>query len=324
MGKGEMNTMIEVMKPGFYTTVQDLGRWGYQAWGVSVAGALDPFAHSIANLLVGNSEGGAGLEITLLGPTLKFHQETVFAITGAELSPRLNGEAISNWTSHSAPSGSTLSFTGVKSGARAYLAVSGGIDVAPVLGSRSTYILGRFGGLEGRALKSQDRLPLGLFRKEAKNLVGKFFPKNLRPPYKRNPLLRVVLGPFEDFFSEEGIRIFLSTEYAVTLQSDRMGYRLQGESIKRQKPQELISCGLANGTLQVPPNGQPIVLLADRQSVGGYPVIATVITADLPLIAQCAPGDKIRFSAVSLDEARDAYWKLWKGIKNFSSVVMNG
>jgi len=145
--------MIEVIKAGLFTTVQDNGRWGYQGYGVGVAGAMDNFALSAANFLVGNAEGAAGLEMTLLGPTLKFHQETILAITGADLDPQLKGESIPNWTCHFAPSGSTLSFGGKKKGVRAYLAVGGGIGVPPLMGSRSTYLLGHFGGLEGRALK---------------------------------------------------------------------------------------------------------------------------------------------------------------------------
>jgi len=309
--------MIEVIKPGFFAAVQDLGRWGYQGYGVGIAGALDAFALSAANLLVGNPEGEAGLEITLLGPTLKFHRQTLFAITGADLSPRLDGNVVSNWTCHLALPGSILSFKGVKSGVRAYLSVSGGIEVPPIMGSKSTYLLGGFGGFEGRALKSRDRLPFGPSTAEAGKLIGRVFPEKFRPPYRKNPSLRAVMGPFENFFSEEGVALFLSAEYNVTRHSDRMGYRLQGEPIRRQKAQELISCGLANGTIQVPPNGQPIILLADRQTIGGYPIIATLITADLPLIAQCAPGDRVRFAAVSLDEAREACLKLWSILKQF-------
>jgi len=309
--------MIEVIKPGIFTTIQDKGRWGYQSYGVGIAGALDPFALSAANLLVGNPEEAAGLELTLLGPTIKFHQETIFAIAGADLGPKLDGEKIQNWTCHHAPVGSTLSFAGRKSEVRSYLAVSGGIDVPPVMGSRSTYLIAHFGGLEGRTLKSQDRLPISSTSPGAKKFIGKFLPEKFRPPYAKNPTLRVVLGPFADFFSEEGIRAFFSTEYMITPNSDRMGYRLQGEAIKRQKPSELISCGLANGTIQVPPNGQPIILLADRQTIGGYPIIATMIQADLPLVAQCLPGDRLRFSAVSVDEAREVYLKLWGNLKTF-------
>jgi len=309
--------MIEVIKPGFFTTVQDHGRWGYQCYGVGIAGAIDAFALAAANLLVGNPGGAAGLEMTLIGPTLKFHRETVFALAGADLSSRLDGSPISNWTCHLAPAGSVLSFTRRVSGLRAYLAVSGGIDVPAIMGSRSTYLLGHFGGLEGRALKSQDLLSLGPPAAFSQNLAGRFIPENLRPIYPKNPTLRVVPGPFAEFFSEEGIKVFYSTEYKITPQSDRMGYRLQGEPIKRQKPEELITCGLANGTIQVPPNGQPIVLLVDRQTIGGYPIIATMIHADLPLIAQCIPGDNLRFSAVSTDEAREAYIKLWGDLKNF-------
>ena len=151
-----------------------------------------------------------------------------------------------------------------------------------------------------------------------KPLAGQVFPETLRPPYRKNPRLRAVLGPFQDFFSAEGLAEFLSGEYLITSNSDRMGYRLQGKAITRQKTGELITCGLANGTIQVPPNGQPIILLADRQTIGGYPVIATVIHADLPLVAQGAPGDPLRFAAVSPEEGRAAYLALWGPLKNFS------
>jgi len=309
--------MIEVIKPGLFTTIQDQGRWGYQNYGVGIAGPLDPFALAAANLLVGNPQGAAGLEITLLGPTLKFHRETIFALAGADLDPQIDGQSISGWTCYLAPSGSVLRFGERKSGIRAYLAVSRGIDVPPVMGSRSTYLLGRFGGLEGRTLKAQDFLPILSLEENFRNLVGKVFSPTLRPPYQKNPNLRVVLGPFDEFFSEEGVRAFLTSPYTVTPQSDRMGYRLQGMPIKRQKPGELITCGLANGTIQVPPNGQPILLLADRQTIGGYPIIATLIHADFPLIAQCAPGDQLRFKAILVDEARQAYLQLWGNLGRF-------
>jgi antagonist of KipI len=213
-----------------------------------------------------------------------------------------------------------LDFAGRKSGLRAYLAISDGIDVPPVMGSRATYLLGRFGGLEGRALKPRDRLPIPPPAAGPRNFTGRVFSEDLRPPYRKNPTLRVVPGPFADFFSREATEAFFSTEYTITPQSDRMGYRLQGEPLRRGKSKELISCGLANGTVQVPPDGQPIILLADRQSIGGYPIIATLILADLPLIAQCAPGDKLRFSPLSIDEAREEYLRLWGNLeKNFTA-----
>ncbi len=309
--------MLEVIKPGFLTTIQDHGRWGYQCYGVGIAGAMDSFALAAANDLVGNPLDAAGLEMTLLGPTLKFHGETLFALAGADLSPELNGKPIANWTCHLAAPGSTLNFAGKKSGIRSYLAVSGGIDVPPIMGSRSTYLLGHFGGMEGRALKAQDRLPLSpSLGCDFKDPVGRSFPESLRPSYRKNPTLRVVLGPFDDFFAQEGVKAFFSTEYAVTPNSDRMGYRLQGEALKRRKPEELITCGLALGTIQVPPNGQPIILLVDRQTIGGYPILATMIHADLPLIAQSAPGDRLRFSTVSIDQAREAYLVLWSPLKH--------
>ncbi len=315
--------MIEVIKSGLFTTVQDLGRRGYQSYGVGIAGALDPFALSAANLLVGNPESAAGLEITLQGPTLRFHRETIFALAGADLEPRLDGSPIPNWTCALAPSGSVLSFKGRRNGVRAYLAASGGIDVPLVMESRSTYLLGRFGGMEGRPIKTQDQLPLFAPAENYRQLIGRVFPKDSLPSYQRNPTLRVVPGPFEEFFSEEGKEAFLSTPYTITAQSDRMGYRLQGTPISRQKKGELITCGLANGSIQVPPNGQPILLLVDRQTIGGYPIIATMIHADLPLVAQSAPGDELRFSAVSPEEGRQAYIRLWGNLKKLKQTASN-
>jgi biotin-dependent carboxylase-like uncharacterized protein len=309
--------MIEVVKPGLFTTIQDQGRWGFQTYGVGVAGALDPFALAAANLLAGNPEGHAGLEITLLGPTLKFHGETAFAVAGADLDPKLNGVPISNWTCHLAFAGSTLTFGVRRRGVRAYLAVSGGIDVPRVMGSRSTYLLGGFGGIEGRPLRAGDLLPNTASGENAGDFAGRVFPEELRPPCEKDPTLRVVLGPFDDFFSEEGIGNFLSTPYTISPQSDRMGYRLRGAAIQRRRSGELITCGLANGTIQVPPDGQPILLLVDRQTIGGYPIIATMIHADLPQAAQCAPGDQLRFTAVSIDEARQAYLDLRGNVKKF-------
>lgn len=309
--------MIEVIKPGFFTTVQDLGRWGYQRYGIGTAGALDSFALTAANLLLGNAEEAAGLEITLAGPLLKFHQDTLVAITGADLNPRLNEKPIPTWTAFFISAGSILSFGQKKSGVRAYLAVWGGIDVPPIMGSRSTYLLGRFGGLEGRPLKAGDILPLLPCPSQVPELAGRSLPISLRPPYQRNPCLRVILGPFIDYFSAEGREAFLTSAYTITPQSDRMGYRLQGTPITRAINAELITCGLANGTIQVPPDGQPILLLADRQTIGGYPIIATVINADLPLAAQCAPGDKLRFQATTLIAAQEAFENLWGNLRKY-------
>jgi len=307
--------MIEVLKPGLLTTVQDQGRWGYQAYGVGISGAMDSLALAAGNLLVGNPEGAAGLEMTIQGPSLKFHGETWFAVTGADLAPRMDGSPLANWTVCRASPGAILSFGPRRSGVRAYLAAGGGLDVPVIMDSRSTYLLGGFGGLEGRALKAQDRLRVGNGTAIRKPREGSVFPENLRPAYRKNPRLRAVLGPFQEFFSEEGRAAFFSEEFLITPNSDRMGYRLQGQPITRKKTGELITCGLANGTVQVPPNGQPIILLADRQTIGGYPIIATVIHADLSLVAQLAPGDRVRFEAVSPDAAREAYLSLWAPLK---------
>lgn len=314
--------MIEVVKPGLFTTIQDLGRWGYQRFGIGTAGALDSFAFVAGNLLIGNPPEVASLEITVNGPVLKFHKATLAAITGADLEPRLDGQSLPNWTAFFIPAGSVLSFGRRRWGVRAYLAVAGGIDIPQLMGSRATYLLGRFGGLDGRPLKPGDLLPLAPCPENFPVLSARTLPKSLQPAYDQNPVLRVILGPFADYFAADGINSFLSTPYVITPQSDRMGYRLQGVPIVRKIKEELITCGLANGTIQVPPDGQPIILLADRQTIGGYPIIATVINADLPLVAQCAPGDKLRFKTTTVEEAQEAYQNLWGILRKYFSEIV--
>jgi antagonist of KipI len=294
---------LEILEPGLLTTVQDLGRFGYQRWGIPTAGAMDPFALKAANALVGNPPNAAGLEITLLGPRLAFSEGCAIAITGAELGPRLNGREIESWKRQLVTPGSILEFSGRRSGARAYLAVSGGIDLEPWLGSRSTYLMAAVGGFDGRALRAGDRLPIG---RSALSLTRPSIPPDRRPPYTSEPTVRVVLGPHADRFTEEGIDSFLSGSYQITPSSNRMGYRLEGPKIAHTRGPDLISCGIPLGGIQVPGSGQPIILTADHQTAGGYTMIATVIQADIPLVAQCLPGERLRFRAVGLDEAREA------------------
>lgn len=293
------------------TTVQDLGRPGYQAYGVSPAGAADEYALRLANWAVGNPPDAAGLEITLVGPQLVFPQETTLAITGADLGPMLDGEPLAMWTAVRVPAGSVLSFAGGSRGCRAYLAVAGGIDVPPVLGSRSTDLAGRFGGLEGRPLRAGDELPLG-------NLAGwggpRPIPLELIPLYPQHLEARVVLGPQEAHFTSEGLRVFLRSRYLVTPQSDRTGLRLEGPAIRHRGRVDMISAGVPPGGIQVPQDGRPLVLLANRQTIGGYPQIATVVSADLWRLAQLRPGCSVSFRAVTVEEAQRLcvrHWQLW-------------
>lgn len=294
--------MLEILEPGLLTTVQDRGRYGYQRYGVPVSGAMDVFALRAANALAGNDDNAACLEMTVLGPRVQFLADTWIAITGGDLSPALDGNPIPGWQTVRVSKGSVLSFRGPSDGMRAYLAAAGGIDVPVVMGSRSTYVKASLGGLEGRALRAKDVLrtlePEGDFVQ--RSLTGGF----PQPVYGSEHELRIVLGPQDSAFTQEGINTFLRSRYTVSMQSDRMGYRLEGDKIEHVSGADIISDGTALGAVQVPGSGQPIILLADRGTTGGYTKIATVISADISRLAQAMPGNTVTFKAVSVEEAQ--------------------
>lgn len=293
---------IEVIDGGMLTTVQDLGRYGYQRYGVPTSGALDRFSLRAANRLVGNADDSAGLEVTLVGPRLTFLVPATIALTGANLTARLDGRPVPRWQSVLVDAGAVLSFGQPRDGLRAYLAVAGGIDVPVVLGSRSTYTRSKLGGVAGRPLKAGDILHLCGDRPV---LLGGALrmPEASRPVYGHAQGLRVVLGPQADRFTPRGIDTFLSSSYTVAPQSDRMGYRLTGPAIEHLRGPDIVSDGTPFGAVQVAGDGVPIVLFADRGTAGGYTKIATVIGPDLPRLAQAAPGDTITFARVELDAA---------------------
>ncbi len=296
---------IEVVEPGLLTTVQDLGRVG-QKLGLSASGAMDPFALRVANALAGNDPGAAALEITLMGPRLTFTQGAVVAVTGADLGLQMDGREAEGWKAHMVDAGATISFAGRRSGARAYLAVSGGIDVKPQLGSRSTDLTAHLGGFEGRQLMAGDLLPVGRAFLSMSLLKKPAFPVESRPAYNSEPTIRVILGPHRDRFTDRAIEDLQSGSYVITPTSNRQGYRLEGPKLEHTRGPDIISCGIPLGGIQVPGNGQPIILLADHQTAGGYTMIATVIQADIPLVAQCLPGERLHFRVAGLDEAREA------------------
>lgn len=307
---------LEALEGGFLTTVQDLGRYGYERFGVPVAGAMDPFALHAANILVGNDPGEAVLEITLVGPTLRATESYLVAVAGADLSPRVNGREIPMWTAVFVRKGWGIEFGGQKTGCRAYLAVAGGIDVPLVIGSKSTYLRGGFGGFEGRALKEGDLIPIGQPAFHLPSLAGKEFPTDCIPKYTDAPEVHVVLGPQDDYFTEKGIATFLSSEYKIGSTSDRMGYRLQGPEIAHKGQADIISDGIPLGSVQVPADRQPIVMMADHQTTGGYPKIATVISADISLLAQCMPGaSTVTFKAITVEEAQARYREMMKALQ---------
>ncbi len=293
---------FDVLEAGGLTTVQDLGRYGFQRYGVPVSGAMDGFALRVANLLVGNDEGAAGLELTFSGPHLLCLADTVVAMAGGDLQPRLDAGTAPAWEAFPIPAGSVLSFRGRRTGARAYLAVAGGIDVPVVLGSRSTYLRSQFGGLDGRPLRPGDLLAAG---REDGAVEARRLP-SFTPTYIGSHTVRVVLGPQADAFTRRGVQTLLGSAYTIGADSDRMGYRLEGPAIERSSPADIVSDGTPAGAVQVPGSGLPIILLADRGTTGGYTKIATVISADLPRLAQSGPGDRVFFEAVAVEEAHAA------------------
>jgi biotin-dependent carboxylase-like uncharacterized protein len=294
---------FEVLEPGILTTIQDLGRYGFSQFGVPPSGALDPFSFRVGNLLVGNPEGEASIETTVMGLKLKALREVVMAVTGGDLSPRLNEEPLEMWRTHLLVEGDIINFKKVRTGCRAYLAASGGLIFSQVMGSRSTYLSGKFGGLDGRALKKGDILFAPDIRSPLSQL-GFRFPGDWIPQFDKEALLRVIPGPQDHHFTEKGLQTLSSSFYQVTPQCDRMGVRLDGPKIERRSDVEesIISEGLIAGAIQVPGDGKPIIILTELVT-GGYTKIATVISMDLSKVAQLKPGDRVRFAPVSVEEA---------------------
>ena len=308
---------IRVLEAGPLATIQDRGRYGYQDRGVPVSGAMDRHALRIANLLVGNREEEACIEITLGSFRVEFLRATRFALTGADQAPRLNGQLIANWKCRFAEAGDVLALDFAHSGFRSYLAIEGGVDVPPVMGSRSTYLRGGFGGYEGRQLQKGDILRCG---REQGTPIHEL-PGGLIPRYTDEPVLRVVLGPQDDYITPEGITAFLSESYETTVRMDRMGCSLNGPPIAHAKGPDIISDGIVAGAVQVPGSKQPLILMADAQTIGGYVKIATIASFDLPLVAQLQPGCRVRFKAMSLLEAREIYLRQEYRMRNIQKKL---
>lgn len=310
---------VSVIAGGLQTTVQDLGRPATQRQGVPAGGAMDRIALRVGNVLVGNDEGAAALEATLIGPTLAFDHPTLVAITGADLGATVDHEPLPAWHCALVQAGATMRFGAPARGCRAYVAIAGGIDVPVVFGSRSTYLRAEFGGLEGRALRAGDTLALGtpspLSQRIAASLEGEqpvciarwSIGPGVRPRYAADVLVHLVPGAHTSALSEQSRDRLFSTQFRVSASSDRMGYRLDGPPLSLSSRIELLSEAVAFGTVQLPPGGAPIILMADRQTTGGYPRIGEVASADLPLVAQLKPGDHIRFRPISLRDAQRLY-----------------
>ncbi|MBI2883451.1 MAG: biotin-dependent carboxyltransferase [Candidatus Methylomirabilis oxyfera] len=294
---------FEVVKPGFLSTVQDLGRIGYQKFGVPTSGAMDRTALRAANLLLDNKEGFAGLEATAEGPTLRALIDVVVAIVGADMQPLVDGRSVECRTAIEIRSGQTLELQRARRGLRAYLAVAGGIDVPTMLGSRSTCLPAAFGGVCGRALREDDRLPISPIDRQPTALIGRRLPSGWLKPIDEVLTVRVILGLQEDEFTSEGIHTFLSESYRVTPQMDRVGVRLHGPAIAHRSGADIISDSTPLGAVQVAADGQPMILLADRQTTGGYTKIAVVMQEDISRLGQARPEQVVRFRQISISEA---------------------
>ena len=300
---------LTVEDPGLLTTLQDLGRWGAQHHGVSVSGAMDRLSLRLANRLVGNRDQTAALEVTLAGPTIRFNRDSQVAVSGAEFILQLDKYEVSPETLLSIGSGQCLMFGRRLSGARAYIAVAGGVEGESFMGSRSTHLPSQKGGMAGRPLRRGDELRVGILRsKSVRSHPG----PGLR--WRRRPTggtkVRVILGAQVDWFPRDSVETFCSKRYWVGIASDRMGYRLEGPPVRRGDAREMLSQAVSMGSVQIPQSGEPILAMADCQTTGGYPKIATVISADLHLLGQLGPGDWLEFDVCDRVIARQALVEL--------------
>ncbi len=324
---------VEVIKPGLHTTVQDAGRWGYQRYGVSVSGPMDGFALRVANILVDNPDEAAVLELTLHGPELKLLAPCWIAVCGADMRPQAAGRPVPMWRPVHMPAGTVLTLGRAVAGCRAYIAFAGGIQTAYVLGSRSTHARSQLGGLQGRALLEGDMLPLGIANlqktvdlalraEEQVHTVPWFVSSSICPDYAASAVVRSIAAPESDMLGQEVADRFYAQSYQVAPESDRMGIRLIGERIDvQQHTKSMHSSPVTFGTVQLPPSGNPIVLGADRQTMGGYPRIAQIASVDLPILAQLRPGDELSFQHISHAEAERLAQQLEHDLTMLRSAV---
>ena len=326
---------LNIIRPGLLTTIQDTGRYGYQKIGVIPSGAMDVYSLRLANILVGNDENEGALEITLMGPTIEFTSDTLIAITGGDFGPVIDGQKVPMHRPVAVKAGAILRFGPCVVGCRAYLAVAGGYDVPVVMGSKSTYLRAQFGGLEGRALRRGDLLntkePSEYGQQMMFNLLTRgahsftharwsiskvhTTPERLRKPIK------VMAGLQYDEFTEKAKYDFFGTDFLITTQSDRMGYRLNGAKLETKRPLETISEVAGLRTIQVPPNGMPIILMADHQTTAGYPVIGQVALVDVARVAQLKPGDRMYFRLISNEEGERLFIDMERCMENIKIAV---
>ena len=315
---------IRIIQPGILTTIQDLGRYGFQQYGVPISGAMDSYSLKLANILVGNDINEACLEITMIGPSIEFNHNTAIAITGANITPKVNGNKVNMYETIYVKPGDILTFGELISGFRTYLSILGGFDVRVIMGSKSTYTRGNIGGYKGRKLAKEDIIKVNAVNK----IVAKRkIPDYLIPKYSQEETIRVILGPEDASFTDDGIKTFLNSEFIVSDNFDRMGYKLNGPKIEHKSKADIISTGISIGTIQVPGNGQPIVMLSDKQTTGGYTRIANVITTDISKFGQMKSGDKIKFEKIELKDAQALLLKQQKDLNELIELfnqVENG
>ena len=308
--------MLKVIEPGLLTTVQDLGRFSWYHIGMPPSGAMDNFAFRVGNLLVGNDEEAAGLEMTYMGAQLEVDCDTVIAVTGADVPLQINGSPVALWHAHAVSPGDRIQLGNVSQGARVYLCIAGGIEVPVLLGSRSTYMLGRFGGVEGRKLEAGDRLPVGHIPDTHTAFLGRTFDRSLIPPLSKELEVRVVMGMCSHRITPDSFEAFLTATWEVSTEADRIGYRLKGPTFEFKQaeqpfgagadPSNVVDLGYPIGSIQIPGGLEAIMLLNDAVTGGGYTTIGTVVKADLDRVAQASPGSKIRFRTVGIEEALQA------------------
>lgn len=310
---------IQIISPGALTTIQDYGRTGYGEIGIPPSGAVDAGAMEVANILVGNKMGEGVLECTLFGPTIHFTRDNVVAVTGANMNPKVDDKDIPMNTAIIVRAGENLTLGFAAAGCRSYISFSGGLDITECFGSKSTNMNCTIGGFYGRPLKANDEI---LFMKPVKKMSG--MEKRIYKQREADTLpgtIRVVMGPQDDYFTKEGIDTFQTSIYKLTNDSNRMACKLTGPVISSKQPTDIISDGISLGSIQVSSNGQPIIMLSDRQTTGGYAKIGTVISSDIPIIAQCKPGDEIRFQSITLAEAHKIYKKYCKNTIKFQKRI---
>lgn len=304
--------VIKVIKPGFQTTIQDLGRFGYSHLGISISGPADPVSFRIGNILLGNPQTAPALELTLVGGEFEFQHEAIIAITGSNFQPTLNGKPIQLWSTQKVREGEILKFLATQEGARCYLCVQGGFQVDKILGSVSTHLLTKLGGMQGRALIKGDLLQHQSVVKM--DFIHRHLKKEIEAELMNRKIIHVTYAPQTDYFSDETLNVFSSSIYTVSEEANRMGLRLDGHSLPRIKANEIITEGVTLGAVQVSHNGKPIILFVEHQTTGGYPKIANVISADIHRVGQLRPRDEIKFHFVTVEEA-------YKGKLHLESLI---